>query len=276
MMKPRTRLGWILQAVLVTGLVSAAISVIFLLLLYFTTEHYRVFTNDILPPPDWRLFREDPVTWQLLGIWLFLVMVVTYLLAALYARAGHWRLIAILLFVLAFILSRGLVIHTRLQNCISSCANHSSFWGPFEFTGDVPLTNSTEFADFIKQMHGEDKFPEHRYCPGRRRAGTKTGVVFVGGGLDLGALRGTNVLVAFCSWKSHPPPYDHQHYMMWEWANVNNVYRGIFDSHNCADTTDMIKLIEHALQQADSGIVPYSQEAVAILRYELIKRQKLW
>lgn len=271
MMKPRTRFGRIAQTVLV----SVALAVAFLLALYFTTVNYRVFFKDILPFPDWRL-PLDPVLWLRIGIWLLLVTVVAYLIATLYARARYWRWVAILLFVLAFILARGIVIHSQLQNCISSCANHSSFWGTFEFKGDVPLTNSTEFADFLKQMHGEDKLLFTRYCPGWRRAGTKTGVVFVGGGIHLAALRGTNVLVAFCSWKCHPPPYDHQHYLMWEWWNVNNKeYRGIFEKHG-ADTADMIKQIEHALQQADSGTVPYSQEAVAILRYELTERQELW
>jgi hypothetical protein len=254
-------------------ILSALIAIAFYLMLYLSTERWRVYGNDILPHFDWWSL-QDLHTWLMLALWLFPVAAITLGVVILAKRAGHWRWVALVLVLPALFFSRGVVIRSRLKNCIASCANHSSFWGSWDFKGDTVLTNSVEFDDFLIQMHGPEKDSASRYCPGWRRAGTKTGVVFIGGGLDLGAMRTADVLIAFCSRKCHPAPYDHQHCLVWQWGNVNDEYRGMFH-RECTETADMIARLRTALQQSESGTVPYSKEAVGILRYELSSREAI-
>lgn len=254
---------------------SAVITVAFYLVLYFSTDRWRVFADDILPSFEWWALIV-PHNLLMFAIWLIPVFTLTYAVAIFGKRAGHWRWLALLAFIPVFIVCKGMVIRSRLQNCTSSCANHSAFWGSHEFAGNVPLTNSIEFADFLQQMHGPEVLNASRYCPGWKRAGTKTGVVFVGGGLDLNATEGTNALVAFCSWKCHPPPIDHQHYLIWERAKeFGEGYSGYFARHCAKNTTAMIATIEEAINLADRGVLRYSPDARKLLQEELAQRKQL-
>lgn len=106
--------------------------------------------------------------------------------------------------------------------------------------------------------------------------GTQTGVVFVGGGLRPASLHEPEVLIAFCSWQSHPFPHAHQHCLVWwpsggkgtNWGNWGSFHR------ECSDTINMIARIKTALEQADKGIVPYSKDARRLLAHELQQRKK--
>ena len=269
-MKPRSDRSRIPHLIGVSTVITAA----FYLTIYFNTQPWRIFSNDILPVFGlWEL--RNPHTWRMLILWFLPVFAMSLGNVVLINRGGVCRWLAPLVLIPAFLISRDIVIRSRLQNCTESCANHSAFWAPLDFTGDVSLTNSVEFDDFLMQMHGADKKSISLYCPGYKRVGTKTGIVFIGGGLDLRALSGKDVLLAFCSWKCHPPPYDHQHYLMWEWRNVNGEYRGVFE-HECAvNTAAMVGFIQMAISQADRGIVPYSSDAKKLLRDELDQRKKI-
>lgn len=226
-------------------------------LLYAVTEPWRVYGNDYLP---------------------FVWAIPAFLGAAAIATASIrwprcWPLVVLL--VPLFLVARQQIINRRLSDCVTSCGNHSSFWGPLEFDGDTALPSSAEFAEFLVASHKDEPLPplQGTRCPGYKRAGTTTGIVFVGGGLRLASLADNEVLVAFCSWKCHPIPYDHQHCLVWECADVNGTYRGMFRRH-CSETKDMIGRIQKALEQANRGLVPYSREACTLLTDELQKRKR--
>ncbi len=229
------------------------------LLLYAVTEPWRVYGNDYLP-----------------FFWAIPAFLGTAAVAIVSIRWPRWRPLVVLVVLLVplFFISRQQIINRRLTDCVTSCGNHSAFWGSWEFDGDTPLPSSTEFAEFLVTSHKDEPLPplHGMRCPGYKRAGTRTGVVFVGGGLRLASLADKEVLVAFCSWKCHPVPYDHQHCLVWEWGDVNGTYRGIFARH-CSETKDMIGRIQRALEQANQGLVPYSREACTLLRDELQKRK---
>ena len=228
------------------------------LLLHADTEPWRVYENDYRP-----------------FLWAVPAFLGTAAITVFGIRWPRCWLLAVLLVPL-FLVSRQQIINRRLLDCVASCGNHSAFWGSWEFEGNTPLPSCTEFAEFLAALHKDEPFVPllGRCCPGSKRAGTKTGVVFVGGGLPLASFGDKEVLVAFCSWKCHPIPYDHQHCLVWEWADVNGAYRGIFKRH-CSETSDMIGRIERALEQARRGLVPYSPEACLLLTDELQKRKDL-
>ncbi len=226
------------------------VSACFGALLYAVTEPWRVYGNDYRP-----------------FFWTLTVLPATVAIAMAGLRWPRMRLLVILLVPL-FVVLRQQIINQRLQDSVTSCGNHSSFWGSFSFDGMSPLPSSTEFADFLLAVHQDEGVDplRGRRCPGYKRAGTKTGVVFVAGGLRLAALPGEDVLLAFCSWKCHSIPYDHQHCLVWE----GGVFR-----RQCSETRDMIGRLERALRQAEQGIVPYSKEACALLTHELQSRKAL-
>jgi hypothetical protein len=185
-----------------------------------------------------------------------------------------WVLVVLL--IPLFLVARTWIINQRLQDSIVSCGNHSGFWGSHEFDGSTALPGSVEFADFLKALHQKEAADplRGRRCPGFTRVGSKTGVVFVGGGLHLASLPDVEVLIAFCLWNCHPLPYDHQHYLVWESGQVNGTHRGYF-RRGCADAKEMILRLEKALGQADEGVVPYSRGAHSLLAHELEKRKQL-
>jgi hypothetical protein len=239
------------------SVVGVMVAAAYGLLLYAITEPWRVYSNDYRP-----------------FIWAIPAFLGTAAIAIVSIRWPRcWPLVVLL--VPLFLVSRQQIINQRLSDCVTSCANHSAFWGSYDFDGTASLPESSEFADLLMALHkGESDPLRGKRCPGYRRAGTETGVVFVGGGLRLASLHDQEVLIAFCSWKCHPIPYDHQHGILWEWGTVNGVQRGIF-RRVCSDTKDMIGRIERALKQADEGIVPYSRAAVLLLADELKTRKGL-
>lgn len=169
------------------------------------------------------------------------------------------------------------IINQRLKDSIISCGNHSAFWPPVEFDANKALPASIEFSDFLvaTDSYSEplDRLLASKRCPGFRRAGTQTGVVFVGGGVRLASLQNAEVLIAFCSWQSHPIPHDHQHCLVWQPSEGKGTNWGTFH-RECSNATNMIARIETALKQADEGIVPYSDKARRLLAHELEQRKK--
>lgn len=231
------------------------------LLLYAISEPWRVYGNDYRP-----LFWTIPA---------FVVAAIVAFVAVRFRRA--WFLV--LLLVPLFLVSRQQIINRRLKDSVISCGNHFAFWVPIEFDKNAPLPASIEFADFLVATDysgvSTDQVLRGKQCPGFRRVGTKTGVVFVGGGLRLASVYDAAVLIAFCSWQSHPTPHDHQHCLLWQpGTTVNGIHSGAFD-RDCSNTTNMIARIETALKQADEGVVPYSSEARRLLAHELQQRKRL-
>lgn len=229
------------------------------LLLYAMTEPWRVYTNDYRP-------------W----IWILPAFVIAFGAAIVGIRFRRaWFLV--LLLVPLFLLSKQGIINQRLKDSIISCGNHSAFWPPVEFDANKALPASIEFSDFLVATDSDtkpmDRLLPSKRCPGFRRVGTQTGVVFVGSGLRLASLQNAEVLIAFCSWQSHPIPYDHQHCLVWQPGDGKETNWGTFN-RECANATNMIARIERALKQADEGIVPYSKDARLLLAHELVERKK--
>lgn len=227
------------------------------LLLFAMTEPWRVYANDYRP---W--------FWTLPG---FVVALAIAIVGIRFRRV--WFLV--LLLVPLFLMSRQQIINQRLKDSIISCGNHSAFWPPLDFDASKALPNSIEFADFLTATDYNSEpmgrlLPSKR-CPGFRRLGTQTGVVFAGGGLRLASLQNAEVLIAFCSWQSHPIPYDHQHCLVWQPSEGMGTNWGTFN-RECSNTTNMIARIETALKQADEGVVLYSNEARGLLAHELQQR----
>jgi len=244
------------RRLVVAGLLTAGIAVG----LHVSTRSYVVYSN------DFPMVVQVPVFLAVFGCCLVVVAIGL-------RRVWTWLLLALL--VAGIIICRSQMIRIRLQNCTASCANHSGVWWQyFDHDASQALPDSTDFYDFLSMLHGDRLHLGAARCPGYRRAGNRTGVVFVGGGLHLDSLRDHEVLIAFCSWQSHPPPYDHQHCLLWHWGQVNDRSQGMFD-RECTDTADMTKRIQKALAQASAGDVPYSPDAVEILKHELAKRQEL-
>lgn len=246
---------WIIRCAGATAICTAIVAA-----LHLSTRSYAVYSN------DFPILQQAAVILPVFALCLFIV---TFGLR----RLSTWVLVLVLITGLFF--CRFSMIKIRLINCTSSCANHSGVWwknNAYDATKALP--NSTEFMDLLTAFWGDSLHPGGARCPGYRRAGTKTGVIFIGGGLYLDSLREEEVLIAFCSWRSHPPPYDHQHCLVWHWGEVNNKHQGIFD-RECANTGDMIQRIGKALAQAESGKVPYSPDATLILKDELAQRKEL-
>jgi hypothetical protein len=220
----------------------------------------------------WRVYGNDYRPW----FWTLPAFVVALGIAIVGIRFPR-ACFLILLLVPLFLISRQQIVNQRLSDSIISCGNHSAFWPPLEFDANKALPTSLEFTDFLTatdyNSEPMDRFLPSKRCPGFRRAGTPTGVVFVGGGLHLASLPDVQVLTAFCAWQSHPIPYDHQHCLVW-WPSGGEGTNGGSFNRECTDATNMIARIETALKQGDEGIVAYSKDARRLLAHELEQRKK--
>jgi len=256
-------------------LMAAAVFAVLYVPLVASTERWRVGGNDIIPHLNtWRglLFGRGP-KWYLISSAFGLhvsLLILSLVSGFVLLQFKRLRLPIALVLVSSFFGFRHWAISARLEQAVESCGNHSRFWMASGYKATVPLPDSTEFDDFLAAtlLEGMRLDRRHFYCPAAKWTGTKTGVVFVGGGLDLSSLTHEEVLIAFCSWRSHPPPHDHQHYLEWS-ASGSHFYRG------CAMTGKMIQRIEGAITQGLAGEVPYTPEAMQMLRYELAQRKKL-
>jgi hypothetical protein len=234
------------------------------------TVGYGFLLSTITEP--WRVYGNDYRLW----FWTIPALVIatgSAIAAVRFPRA--WFLVLTL--VPLFLVSRQQVINQRLKDSIISCGNHSAFWRPVLYDANKALPDSIEFTDFLvaTDYYSEpmDRLLPGKRCPGFRRVGTSTGVVFVGGGLRLASLPDAEVLIAFCSWQSHPIPHDHQHCLVWWPSGGEGTDSGTFN-RACMDATNMIARIETALKQGDEGIVAYSEDARRVLALELEQRKK--
>ena len=248
---------------------SVVVSVAFFALLYVSTERYRVFANDWLPILHWmNVVQPEPMLKLAAGFGVVAGFSFILLWAAARNRLA-WLLFVVLVPVFSFL--REDIIRQRHVQRTVSCANHAGVWWrtfdpDFDFSRRLPA--STEFTDMLLFLSGEEIRPWLRAgsCPGSNLAGTKTGVVFVGGGLKLSDLNGGNLLVAFCDWRCHPVPHDHLHAMVWHRERLER---------ECMHNRDIIPAIERALKAAESGQVPYAPAAVAELREQLAQRKAM-
>jgi len=242
----------------------------FTVLLSQATEEWRVYGNDILPRYGSGSVLDTGDYFKLF-VWI-LISGLPIVAIVHSARKKRLAWLALPLLLPAFWFCRWAVIDSRLKDCIQSCANHSMWWTPIEFDYSEPLPASTEFADLLAAFsNGRPRLNGAR-CPGYRRADTKTGVVFVGGGLQLDQLSGHTVLLAFCSVISHPPPRDIQRAVVWLPGTGKPEDGNILKESG--DTSHIVALLEQALAQASSGKVPYSDEAQGLLRNELKARKQ--
>jgi hypothetical protein len=234
------------------------------------TAGYGLLLHTMTEP--WRVYSNDYRFW----FWTIPALAIatgSAIAAVRFSRA--WFLVWLL--VPLFLLSRHQIINQRLQDSIISCGNHSAFWPPLVFDANKELPTSTEFADFLMARDDSsepiDRLLPSKRCPGFRRVGTPTGVVFVGGGLRPASLPDVEVLIAFCSWQAHPIPYDHQHCLVW-WPSGGEETNGGTFHRECADATNIIARIEKALKQGDKEGVAYSEDARRLLAHELEQRRK--
>jgi len=251
---------------------AVSLAIGFYALLYVTTEEWRVYAGGAVPSFEW-LLLYDHSGWLTVLAWLVPLTLFCVGIVSL-TRRWKWMWLGLLLLIPAFFVARHYVICFRQWDSIVSCANHANFWMHIHIDPGTPLPESTEFADllaadsdFLPMDVDGDRDLTGMQCPGYRRAGTKTGVVFVGGGLRLDSLECGSILIAFCSWPSHLPPYDRQHCLT---AGPEGYFY-----REPVDTETMIVVIETALRRAAEGTVPYSEAAQEVLRFELAKRKEL-
>jgi hypothetical protein len=121
------------------------VSVCFSTLLYAVTEPWRVYGNDYRP-----------------FSWTLPVLLATVAIAMAGLRWPRMRFLVILLLPL-FVVLRQQIINQRLQDSVTSCGNHSSFWGSFLFDGNSPFPSSTEFAEFLVALD-KDGWPSFLRC----------------------------------------------------------------------------------------------------------------
>ena len=249
-------------------LTAFAVALGFYAVLYVSTEKYRVYSNDWLPTLHWWNFVEPMTLLKLAGGF---GLVAGFSFIVLRAAAQDRFVLGIFVLLLPiFAVSRAGIIRQRHIDRTTSCANHAGVWWWVPELGDKvsrALPASTEFADALAFYQEGENHPLNLHsatCPGYRLAGTKTGVVFVGGGLKLSGLKGGNVLIAFCDWRCHPVPYDHLHAQVWNGESLQR---------ECLQNKDIISAIERALKAAESGDVPYSPPAVAELQAQLAQRK---
>lgn len=251
-------------------LAAVAVAVVFYAALYLSTERYRVYANDWLPTLDWWNFVEPMTLLKLVGGFGLVAGFSFVVLRA--AVKERWLLGLFLLLLPIFAVSRVGIINQRHIDRTASCANHSGVWWWVPEPGNKltrPLPASTEFADALAfYWEGEQRSSNlhSATCPGYRLTGTKTGAVFIGGGLTLANVKGGQVLLAFCDWRCHPVPHDHLHAQVWDGEHLRR---------ECMHNKDIIPAIERALKAAESGDVPYSPEAVAEMREQLARRKAM-
>lgn len=252
------------------GLAAFAVSLGFYAALYASTERYRVYSNDWLPSWFWVNFVE-PETLMKLVAGFGLVAGFSFVVLRTAAR-DRLMLGLFVLLVPVFALGRAGIIRQRHIDRTASCANHSGVWWRWQdpdFDFNRPLPQSAEFADLLEFLWKGEAGPRNWHsatCPGYRLTGTKTGVVFIGGGLELSKLKDGQVLVAFCDWRCHPVPHDHLHAQVWDAGSLRR---------ECMHNKDIIPAIEGALTAAQSGAVPYSSAAVAEMRVQLEQRKAM-
>ena len=239
--------------------VSVALSLLFGNALLKSTRSYLVWAND---------FDVSVQAIVLVFVSLLFLAILSYGIK----HIASW--ICLLVLIVGFIFCKQLMINIRLEHCTASCANHSGYWNLLEYPPGKPFPKTNEFYDFLLAIHGNDleKYGNGMFCPGLRRSGTKTGYVFVGNGLPNDILKKEDVLIAFCSWISHPPPYDHQHCLLT--VQVNDKDKITF-YRECTDIKGMINRINSALDDAKNGKIPYSKESIEILKYERDNRQSM-
>ena len=241
------------------------------------TESYRVFGNDILPSLGtlWGGIRH----FETYFLWMFclpaILLVLSLLTGLFVVFKPRWALVPFGALVVCFLVSIPVVKRSRLYDCVMSCCNHANFVAQdvavymMELEKQDPSAKfpvTTEMGDIFAELvklgwiGGEPWEINAISCPGRTRAGSATGYVFVGGGLPVRLAEEKHALLAFCAAECHPPPFDIQH-----------AFFASGTRERCA-TARMIEFISEALRQARTGEVPYSAEAIALLRSEKQKR----
>jgi hypothetical protein len=225
--------------------------------IYLATAHWIVYGNDYVH------FNATLTALPVIAIAAFV-----------FTRSRFVAVALFLLLIPIFYFYRDRIIVERLKNATVSCANHSSFTGKMFSASELPtvLTNSIEFADYLEQLYAGQTLRPNMLCPGWKWSKTKTGVAYVGAGLDHKKLPAEDILIAFCFADSHPIPFDHHHCIFFE---ANRSFTDTNDwiiGRTCVDTREMTNRLTAALQQAREGKVPYTPAAQELLARELSRR----
>jgi len=98
-------------------------------------------------------------------------------------------------------------------------------------------------------------------CPESIRRDGSIGYVYVGDGLRLGDVLDRSILVLFCPGENHRGSNEHCH----AWSRAAHTICVLSNA-------EMVKELKRAIARGESGEVPYSPRAMAVLRQELAKR----
>lgn len=119
------------------------------------------------------------------------------------------------------------------------------------------------FEDLARLLgHPAEETSPDWLCPGRAvSTEPETGYIYVGGGLPTKVAVEAKALLLFCAAGSHPREHAQHAILAGPWPEVRE-----------CSPAEIVRLIEQALEQARSGTLPYSEEAVALLKKELEAR----
>ena len=183
---------------------------------------------------------------------------------------------------IAFLLGVCLIawVHQRYKARMAAtyevrCANHmiqfASLLGRYVSQVKPRLPDRTDagdcLADLLRAVAPDELEPDGKLavvsslaCPDACARNGTVGYRYVGAGLDASARRFIKTLVLFCPAESHVGRHGHALIGL----DIND-----------ATNTEMMALLRKAIEEGVSGKVPYTREAIEVMREELAKRMKL-
>jgi len=160
----------------------------------------------------------------------------------------------------------------KKETLLTSCANHMiMIFSRIQFYLDkddasLPETTDTEAAltAILEKVEPDSVAWVQSIgaaCPEVYARTRKNGYVFVGGGLTARVIRKERALLLFCPSESHGGSDGNAIIDDLQVIRVSNV--------------ELIKLLESAVRSGEEGKIPYSKEALSIMRLELTARKRL-
>jgi len=100
-------------------------------------------------------------------------------------------------------------------------------------------------------------------CPGKDDSTERaTGYIFVGGGLPTAKAVETKALLLFCAAGCHPLDQKQHAVFAGHWPEIRQ-----------CSATETVTILQHAIEQGESGAVPYSTDAVELMKREVAARK---
>ncbi len=195
-------------------------------------------------------------------------------------RYGRWIIVLVAVAVLAALIPLGYrtYVESLAHVNTASCANHflqirAALWGLADREPGFILPATGDTREALQQVFArldDDWAPDEAWlrtaaaaCPESFERDRSIGYVYVGDGLRLGDVQARSVLILFCPGENHRHYNEHCH----AWA--------IPTGGGCCVHTNarMVEILKEAIRRGESGDVPYSARAMAVLQRELKKRQ---